>query len=42
LKEKTGGGFKLHNVSKDGRMSEPVINQKNKRQRKKSSQRENT
>lgn len=34
LKETTAGGFKLHIVSKGWRMREPVINQRNERQRK--------
>lgn len=32
LTETTVGGFKLHIVSKDGRIRDPVINQRNKRQ----------
>lgn len=32
LTETTVGGFKLHIVSKDGRIRDPVINRRNKRQ----------
>lgn len=42
LMETTVGRFNLHIVSKDGRMREPVINKRNKRQGKESSEKGST